>query len=125
MPLSLILSAALVGAAGGLHCVGMCGGLLAAAGLQPRLSVATVQPPIPVAVRGLFPARAAVWRTLGYHLGRISTYALLGALCGALGSLALLAEHLLPVQQVLHLASVLLLVLLGAWLLGLPSPFVG
>lgn len=107
MPTALILSAALVGLAGGLHCVGMCGGLLLAAGLTGQ--------PDGRSSKGL-------GRALAYHLGRVATYALMGALAGALGSLAWLADHLLPVQQVLHVLAVVMMGLLGLWLLGLPSP---
>jgi sulfite exporter TauE/SafE len=107
MPTALILSAVLVGLAGGLHCVGMCGGLLLAAGLTGPTGG-------PASIRRL--------RAAGYHLGRITTYALLGALAGSLGSLAWLADHLLPVQQGMHLLALVMMVLLGLWLLGLPSP---
>ena len=59
---SLILSAFLTGLAGGVHCVGMCGGFaLAASRPGPR-------------------------GVLTYHLGRIVTYSTLGAAAGAFGA---------------------------------------
>jgi sulfite exporter TauE/SafE len=55
-----LLAAFVSGLAGSLHCVAMCGGFAATAG--PRFT------------------GAAAW-----HLGRLTTYALLGALAGAVG----------------------------------------
>ena len=54
------LAAFVSGLAGSMHCVAMCGGFAATAGSRP--------------------AGAAAW-----HLGRLSTYALLGAIAGAVG----------------------------------------
>jgi sulfite exporter TauE/SafE len=55
-----LLAAFVSGLAGSLHCIAMCGGFAATAGSRPT--------------------GAAAW-----HLGRLSTYALLGALAGAVG----------------------------------------
>ncbi|WP_416308507.1 sulfite exporter TauE/SafE family protein [Neptunicella sp. SCSIO 80796] len=64
-----LLSALLVGIAGSVHCVGMCGGIVGA------LTFA-------------IPARAnPVPYMLAYNLGRISSYTLAGALTGYLGKL--------------------------------------
>jgi sulfite exporter TauE/SafE len=54
------LAAFVSGLAGSMHCLAMCGGFAATAGSRP--------------------AGAAAW-----HLGRLSTYALLGAMAGAVG----------------------------------------
>ena len=54
------LAAFVSGLAGSMHCVAMCGGFAATAGSRP--------------------SGAAVW-----HLGRLSTYALLGAIAGVVG----------------------------------------
>ncbi|MFL5520298.1 MAG: sulfite exporter TauE/SafE family protein [Gemmatimonadales bacterium] len=54
------LAAFVSGLAGSMHCVAMCGGFAATAGSRP--------------------SGAAAW-----HLGRLSTYALLGAIAGAVG----------------------------------------
>ncbi len=59
----------LVGALGGGHCVAMCSALLTAT----RIASTPVL-------------------TAGYHLGRIGSYAMAGALAGGLGSMAFLAE---------------------------------
>jgi sulfite exporter TauE/SafE len=102
MGLSVLISAWLVGALSGLHCMAMCGGLLAAAaardgGAQPML-----------------PARTVVVRQLAYQAGRISTYSLLGAAFGTAGALALHAADYLPLQRALYFAANVFLLLLGA-----------
>jgi len=57
---------------------------------------------------------------LAYHAGRITTYALAGALAGGLGSAALRLGGLLPVQVALYVVAQLMLVALGLYLLGVP-----
>ncbi|HEX4523534.1 MAG TPA: sulfite exporter TauE/SafE family protein [Casimicrobiaceae bacterium] len=101
MGLSVIISAWLVGALGGMHCMAMCGGLLAA--MTTRDGVA----------KPMLPARAIATRQLVYQVGRIST-ALLGAAFGATGALALHAADYLPLQRALYAAANVFLLLLGA-----------
>ncbi|HEX5817730.1 MAG TPA: sulfite exporter TauE/SafE family protein [Gemmatimonadales bacterium] len=60
--MSAYLAAFVSGLAGSMHCVAMCGGLAATAGSRP--------------------SGAAAW-----HLGRLSTYALLGAVAGTVGKI--------------------------------------
>lgn len=108
--LSALISAWLVGALGGLHCLSMCGGLLAAVGTRDALE----QP--------LLPARVVASRQFAYHAGRIITYVLLGVAFGAAGALALSAAALLPLQRALYLTANVFLLLLGANLaLGTPG----
>lgn len=110
MGLSALISAWLVGALGGLHCLSMCGGLLAAVGTRDAVT------------RPLLPARVVTLHQLAYHAGRITTYALLGAAFGAAGALALSAAALLPLQRALYLTANICLLLLGANLaLGTPG----
>ena len=64
--MSMVLAASVLGLAGSLHCLGMCGPLLA----------------------GIHAARwksGGLIKSLLYHLGRISVYGLLGALAGLAG----------------------------------------
>jgi sulfite exporter TauE/SafE len=94
-----LLSAFLVGLLGGVHCVGMCGGIVGAISL------------------GL-PGQRQLPLLLAYNLGRIASYTLAGALMGALG---FYFSGLLPVQNaqrlLLALAGVFM-VLLGLYLGG-------
>lgn len=95
-----LASAVLVGLLGGVHCVGMCGGIVGA------LSI------------GL-PADRSRWPIqLAYNLGRIASYTLAGAIAGGLGYFF---SGLLPVrqaQQGLLLLAGLFMVLLGLYLGG-------
>lgn len=105
-----LLTAWLVGLLGGVHCVGMCGGVVATltAGL-PRAERAQIGRQLPF--------------QLAYNIGRIATYTLAGALMGALGAVAfeLLPLHL--AQRILYgVAAAFMLALglyLGGWWQGL------
>jgi uncharacterized protein len=91
-----------VGLLGGAHCVGMCGGIVAA---------------LTVRMPGERPRRSL---SFAYHAGRIATYCAAGAVAGAAGSLALLADGVVPVQIALYVFAQLMLLALGLYLLGVP-----
>lgn len=103
MPDSGFLAVFLVGLLGGVHCAGMCGGIVSALSMQgPR------------------DAKGPAWTVhLAYNLGRISSYATAGALMGALGSLGLLLNNALPVQMTLYIAANLMMIALGLYLTGI------
>jgi uncharacterized protein len=84
---------------GGLHCAGMCGGFVGALQINRPKDVPA--------------ARLAA----GYHVGRITSYTLAGALVGTLGG-ALYAADVLPVQIVLLVVGSLMLLAIGASLFG-------
>jgi sulfite exporter TauE/SafE len=95
-----LLTALLAGLLGGTHCVGMCGGIVAAMSLQGGRR----QPPA---------------LHLGYNLGRIASYGLAGALAGLVGSAAFLSDSLLPLQHGLYVLAQVMLILIGLYLAGL------
>jgi len=82
----------------------MCGGFLAAISGRDRGAGG---------VSLLLPRKAIVRRQLGYHFGRIFTYALLGAAFGAGGSALLKAADLLTLQRTLFVVANILLLALG------------
>lgn len=93
----------LVGLLGGTHCVGMCGGIVTAVSLSlPGQGVRPVY-------------------HLAYNSGRILSYALAGALAGAVGAGAFFLDSVLPVQKILYGLASVMLVLLGLYLAGLWS----
>ncbi len=96
-----LFSLFLTGLLGGVHCLGMCGGIVAALAMQ--------QPGTAPPLR----------HYLAYNLGRIASYAAAGALAGLLGSGSLLLQDMLPVRQGLYAAANLLLIALGLYLAGL------
>jgi sulfite exporter TauE/SafE len=99
-----MLTALLVGLLGGVHCVGMCGGIVAALSLG-------------IAQRQRSGARH--WSfLLAYNLGRIVSYSLAGGLLGGVGWLAANWSGLNQVQQYLQLLAALFMVMLGLYLGG-------
>ncbi len=93
------ISAFVVGLLGGVHCAGMCGGIVGALslGIQPGRQLPVL---------------------LAYNIGRISSYTLAGALMGALG---FFFSGLLPVQtaqRVLLTFAGVFLILMGFYLAG-------
>ena len=94
-----LLTALLAGLLGGVHCVGMCGGIVAAFSFRADGSA----PPLRL--------------HLAYNLGRILSYMIFGALAGALGASLKLAEFL-PVQTVLYVLAQVVMILLGLYLAG-------
>ncbi|MDD3529292.1 MAG: sulfite exporter TauE/SafE family protein [Gallionellaceae bacterium] len=100
MPETSLITALLAGLLGGAHCVGMCGGIVAAMSLQGGR-----RQPLPF--------------HLGYNLGRLASYAAAGALAGLVGSAAFLSERLLPLQTSLYVLAQVVLILMGLYLAGL------
>lgn len=90
-PLSLA-GAFMLGLAGSPHCLGMCGAISCLTG------------------------RAKAAPTLGFQLGRLGSYALLGALLGGLG--ASLSQQWLVVGLVFRLLASLLLIMMAVSLAG-------
>ena len=106
MPELSLLAAFLTGLLGGAHCVGMCGGIVAAMSFQSP---------------GAVPAagRPSVAFHLAYNAGRIASYTLVGGLVGLLGSAAFLSDSLFPLQRGLYVLAQVVLILLGLYLAGL------
>jgi len=96
----LALSAALIaGLGGGVHCAGMCGGI--------------------VRVLCVAPDGASRWRyMLAYNAGRVASYACAGALAGALGEAGLLTRAAPQLQPWFFLLASVMLVVLGIYLAG-------
>jgi uncharacterized protein len=94
-----LLSALLVGLLGGVHCAGMCGGIVAAFSFRTD----GIVPPFRL--------------HLGYNFGRVLSYTVFGAVAGSLGaSLNLL--QIRPLQLVLYVVAQLVMILLGLYLAG-------
>ncbi len=96
MSIESVLAMFLVGAAGGGHCIAMCGAMLTATRIASTAAL-----------------------TAGYHIGRIVSYAMAGGVVGGVGSMVLLADDILPVQHVLNGVASLILLGLGLYLIGI------
>ncbi len=115
MTLISLLPIFLVGLLGGVHCVGMCGGIVGA------FAVATPRRTFPVAVSaaGSLPSTVADSgaRVLAFNAGRIGSYAIAGAFAGLLGSIPALI-NIAAVQTAAYWLANLMLVLLGLTLMN-------
>jgi len=101
MSIAILSAVFLTGLLGGVHCAGMCGGIVAALsghGAAQRLPL-----------------------HLAYSTGRVTSYAVAGALAGAAGGLGLLLDGVLPVQLALYVLANLMLIGLGLYLAGVSS----
>jgi uncharacterized protein len=105
-----LISAFIVGLLGGVHCVGMCGGIVGALTLgladEARSRPGTVLPYL-----------------LAYNGGRVLSYTAAGALMGGVGLLAANLAAVHQAQQALQIVAgtfmVVLGLYLGGWWLGL------
>src|SRR6266536_1926166 len=100
--LVLALTTGLLGGFG--HCAGMCGPLVASVGL--------VSSP-------LLGARRALGGQLLYNAGRVTTYALLGALMGLTGSFVNTAGRLAGLQDVVAVLAGVVMVVMGLGAAGI------
>ncbi len=107
----------LIGLFGGVHCVGMCGGIVSA------FSVATPKRrpfPLPVTTSGHFLSAAAdgSLRVIAFNAGRIASYMVAGALAASLaGSLRTLTQ-IASFQTAGYWLANLMLIALGASLMN-------
>jgi sulfite exporter TauE/SafE len=124
--LPLALAACTAGLIGGVHCVGMCGGISTLLSNVVRPDNYGAGKVIPI-IAQLGDAPARVVTLADGHLrhqvllqsGRLTTYMLIGAFFGAVGIAGLQFKPFLPIQQILYVLGNLCLVLLGLRLLGL------
>ncbi len=99
------IAAFLVGLLGGVHCVGMCGGIVGALTLGLSEDVRTR------------PAKAMPY-LLGYNAGRILSYTAAGALIGGLGAAAASLVSLHEAQKILQLLAGAFMIALGLYIAG-------
>lgn len=85
----------------GVHCAGMCGGIVGAVSMQlPR-------------------NRMPVLYHLAYNGGRLLSYTVAGVIVGALGRSGLMLKGILPVQQMLFALASVMLITMGFYLAGI------
>ncbi len=103
-----LAAAGVAGLAGGVHCAGMCGGIV---GVLCNSS-------------GRQDAAPPLRYLLAYNAGRVTSYACAGALAGALGQAGLLTRAAPLLQPLMFALASLLLVVLGMYLAG-AAPVMG
>lgn len=99
------VSAFLVGLVGGVHCIGMCGGI-----------VSTLSLGLPPETRNNI--TAMIPYQLSYNLGRILSYVLAGAIMGGLGTLLVQWMPLQTAQRSLLAFAGIFMILLGLYIGG-------
>lgn len=107
----------LIGLFGGVHCVGMCGGIVSA------FSVATpTRRPFPLPVTttsGLLSAAAdSSLRVIAFNAGRIASYMVAGALAASLAGSLRTLTHIAELQTAGYWLANLMLIALGASLMN-------
>tara|TARA_R110002124_G_scaffold214090_1_gene380128 strand:+ start:313 stop:975 length:663 start_codon:yes stop_codon:yes gene_type:complete len=97
------IGAFLIGIAGGVHCIGMCGGIASAF----SFAIPKGQSQLPY--------------IFSYNLGRIISYTIAGAITGFLGSIATVnVQSAFPVLQIISIVFLILLALyISDWYKGL------
>ncbi len=95
---TLALAAFLAGLLGGVHCAGMCGGIVGS---------------FSIAARGSLFARQ-----FAFNAGRIASYAVAGAAVGVLGGLGQLAGPVLFAQTAMFALANMMMLMLGLYIAG-------
>jgi sulfite exporter TauE/SafE len=123
LPLALAVMTA--GLVGGVHCVGMCGGISTLLSHAPERAIPNSNKKIIAIHNGSKPLAANADSTENYRYqillqsGRLMTYMLIGMLFGGIGAAGMQFKPYLPMQKILFVVGNLALVLLGLHLLGL------
>ena len=101
------LVAFFTGLFGGVHCVGMCGGIVAmlSLGQQPTTQKPSILHQLPI--------------LLSYNFGRLAGYVTAGAIVGALGASLISLSDFDQTKQSLTLLSAVFMLLLGLYLAGI------
>ena len=112
----MFVSAFIVGLMGGVHCAGMCGGIVSALGANTAAQL----PGHVAVVRWQRTGLSSVVRLQSaYNLGRLFAYSGIGLLAGGLGATTLMFDRLLPVQHAMYLLANGMMIALGLYLAGI------
>lgn len=101
--MEVLISVFLMGLLGGVHCLGMCGGVVAmlTAGLDPQVRSD--------------PKKVALFH-LNYNIGRILSYILMGAIFGLVGALLTQSLQMNVLDKSLRIFSGVLMIMVGLYI---------
>ncbi len=99
------ITAFTVGLMGGVHCVGMCGGIVGALSFASHSNKDTAAP-------------ALLSLLLAYNFGRLFSYTIAGGLMGALGWLVSVWTDIQFIQVLLQLIAALFMLMMGLYISG-------
>ena len=118
----LVLAVISAGLLGGIHCIGMCGGIasmLTSTGKKERNIIPLIPAQTEVPASGI-----AAWHIPSLlHAGRIFTYTLMGGLTGSIGALGLRFNPFGSIHTLLYIIGNLALIWLGLRLFGYTPHF--
>jgi len=118
----LIFAALSAGLLGGVHCIGMCGGITSILASVRGENQKTI--PITPLQNKLLTQSNSPWRIPSFlHTGRIFTYTLMGGFTGSMGALGLHFHPLLPIHTLMYIIGNLALIWLGLRLFGYTPHF--
>lgn len=103
------IAAFLVGILGGVHCIGMCGGVVGALSLGVGRDHMNI---------GEQTSRTVFPFLLSYNAGRISSYTFAGILMGGIGWLGSHLFTLHSIQQILEIIAAIFMLALGLYIAG-------
>lgn len=122
--LPLALAAVTAGLVGGVHCIGMCGGISTLLSQTPGQKDAQKKKVVEIkqvrrddVVQGNA-FLGDIHHQLFLHGGRLLTYMLIGMFFGGLGAAGMQFKPYFPVQKILFVAGNITLILLGLRILG-------
>jgi len=95
------LSAFIIGVLSGVHCLGMCGGIVSAMSLGMEQTASRAK---------------KIQIQIFYNLGRIASYTLAGVIVGGLGAITTQRFSSHSLHQILQTGSALILILMGLYL---------
>lgn len=101
--MEVLISVFLMGLLGGVHCLGMCGGVVAmlTAGLDPQVRAN--------------PKKVALFH-LNYNIGRILSYILMGVIFGLVGALLTQSLQMNVLDKSLRIFSGVLMIMVGMYI---------
>ncbi len=112
------LGAFLVGLLGGVHCFGMCGGIVAALSFNTQVISADSLSTTRATAQTSKPA-SQLSVLFGYNLGRLLAYSFAGAILGGLGAGVVSLLDIQQSRRVLSVIAALFMIALGLYLAGL------
>jgi sulfite exporter TauE/SafE len=115
---SQYLVAFVTGLLGGVHCVGMCGGIVAALSLGARPTGDSVNFPAAQNKKPTFSC-SKISILLGYNLGRIAGYVTAGIVVAGLSATLVDLTGINTLKQILAVIASLFMIALGLYLAGL------
>ena len=106
--MDILISVFLMGFLGGVHCLGMCGGVVAmlTASLEPQVKSN--------------PKKVALFH-LNYNIGRIFSYILMGVIFGFIGTLLAQSLQMNGIDKALRIFSGMLMIMVGLYIGGWSS----